>query len=281
MTVDPSGRCRRRGAERSRPTAGWTALFDSVEVAFGRESPGVEVIATIDSWRRPGGRRTSPARARRPGRRALPLPDPGVRAVHVPDGQPVRRWRDESYSFPHVALFSTEFLRDWFRARGLGVYAGGAAAGDAASVAFQNAITAVGPSRGGPAGAPDAQAALLRAAGGARRAQHVRARRARARPCGRAGRLRGDGSSTGSARSAPARPDRSSAAAPRWSSSPRRDQARLRASCSREHDVGLALMYTPHPSLAPIEMAAAGMLTVTNTLRDQDRGGARARSRPT
>jgi hypothetical protein len=24
-------------------------------------------------------------------------------------------------------------------------------------------------------------------------------------------------------------------------------------------------MYTPHPSLAPIEMAAAGMLTVTNT----------------
>ena len=31
------------------------------------------------------------------------------------------------------------------------------------------------------------------------------------------------------------------------------------------HDVGLALMLTPHPSLAPIEMAAAGMPTVTNT----------------
>lgn len=29
-------------------------------------------------------------------------------------------------------------------------------------------------------------------------------------------------------------------------------------------DVGLALMYTPHPSLVPLEMAAAGMLTVTN-----------------
>ena len=45
---------------------------------------------------------------------------------------------------------------------------------------------------------------------------------------------------------------------------PRRDQAGY-AELLREHDVGLALMYTPHPSLAPIEMAAAGMLTVTNT----------------
>lgn len=30
-------------------------------------------------------------------------------------------------------------------------------------------------------------------------------------------------------------------------------------------DVGLALMYTPHPSLVPLEMAAAGLVTVTNT----------------
>src|SRR5262249_1642667 len=33
----------------------------------------------------------------------------------------------------------------------------------------------------------------------------------------------------------------------------------------RGHDLGLSLMYTPHPSLVPIEMASAGMLTVTNT----------------
>jgi hypothetical protein len=45
---------------------------------------------------------------------------------------------------------------------------------------------------------------------------------------------------------------------------PRRDQAGY-AELLRDHDVGLALMYTPHPSLPPIEMAAAGMLTVTNT----------------
>ena len=32
-----------------------------------------------------------------------------------------------------------------------------------------------------------------------------------------------------------------------------------------EFDVGLSLMLTPHPSLPPLEMAAAGMLVVTNT----------------
>jgi hypothetical protein len=35
------------------------------------------------------------------------------------------------------------------------------------------------------------------------------------------------------------------------------------------HDVGLALMYTPHPSLVPIEMASAGMLTVTNSFENK------------
>jgi hypothetical protein len=37
----------------------------------------------------------------------------------------------------------------------------------------------------------------------------------------------------------------------------------------RRHDVGLALMYTPHPSLVPIEMASAGMLTVTNSFENK------------
>ena len=32
-----------------------------------------------------------------------------------------------------------------------------------------------------------------------------------------------------------------------------------------EYDLGLALMYTPHPSLLPLELACAGMPIVTNT----------------
>jgi len=37
----------------------------------------------------------------------------------------------------------------------------------------------------------------------------------------------------------------------------------------REHDVGLALMFTPHPSLVPMEMASAGLVTVTNTFENK------------
>jgi hypothetical protein len=41
------------------------------------------------------------------------------------------------------------------------------------------------------------------------------------------------------------------------------------ASQLAEHDLGLALMYTPHPSLVPLEMASAGLLTVTNTFENK------------
>jgi hypothetical protein len=37
-------------------------------------------------------------------------------------------------------------------------------------------------------------------------------------------------------------------------------------------DVGLSLMLSPHPSLVPIEMAAAGMVTVTNTCENKTAG---------
>ena len=49
---------------------------------------------------------------------------------------------------------------------------------------------------------------------------------------------------------------------------PRAGQAGY-AELLRRHDVGLALMYTPHPSLVPIEMAAAGMLAVTNSFENK------------
>jgi hypothetical protein len=49
---------------------------------------------------------------------------------------------------------------------------------------------------------------------------------------------------------------------------PRRSQDEY-AAVLGEHDVGLALMYTPHPSLVPLEMASAGMLTVTNSFENK------------
>ena len=38
-----------------------------------------------------------------------------------------------------------------------------------------------------------------------------------------------------------------------------------------EYDIGLALMYTPHPSLLPLEMAAAGQVVVTNSCMNKTR----------
>jgi hypothetical protein len=56
---------------------------------------------------------------------------------------------------------------------------------------------------------------------------------------------------------------------------PRADQAAY-AELLRDHDVGLSLIATPHPSLVPLEMAAAGMVVVTNTFANKDAEAMRA-----
>lgn len=38
-----------------------------------------------------------------------------------------------------------------------------------------------------------------------------------------------------------------------------------------QHDIGISLMYTPHPSLLPLEMAAAGLIVVTNSCQNKSR----------
>jgi hypothetical protein len=50
----------------------------------------------------------------------------------------------ESYALPHFAVFSTEPVRDHFRALKIGVFADGRA-GDVAPLSFDNAITPVTP----------------------------------------------------------------------------------------------------------------------------------------
>jgi hypothetical protein len=45
---------------------------------------------------------------------------------------------------------------------------------------------------------------------------------------------------------------------------PRQDEGSY-AEFLRKHDLGISLMHSPHPSLVPLEMASAGMVTVTNS----------------
>ena len=145
VTVDPVGALPRAWRRDVEAYSGLDGLLDRVEVAFGRESPGLEVsradalIAT--TWWTAHIARRGAALARR---RPLPLPDPGVRAVHVPDGQPTPRWppratasRTPRCSPPSCCATTSASMARRLRGR--------RGAGDAASAAFENAITAIDP----------------------------------------------------------------------------------------------------------------------------------------
>ena len=174
----------------------------------------------------------------------------------------------QTYEFPHRALFSTEFLRQYFRRHGIGVFARGDSEGERDSISFQNAIT---PLRA-PSERSLAQREPRRLLFYARREMHATRNMfelgvlalSRAVAEGAVGsdwEIHGIGAVAGSPRVA-------LGGGRVMRILPRRDQdsyARLLES----HDVGLSLMHTPHPSLVPIEMAAAGMLAVTNTFENK------------
>ncbi len=175
---------------------------------------------------------------------------------------------EQSYRFPHFALFSSELLRGYFRRHGIGVFASGKDNGEAASRAFQNAITDV----------PAPTVSQLRRPGPPRLLFYARPEPHAARNMFEFGilalrralaegglssdwELCGIGTLDGR---------RTLELGPGTDLKllAREDQARY-AETLRGHDLGLALMYTPHPSLVPIEMASAGMLTVTNTFENK------------
>jgi hypothetical protein len=173
-----------------------------------------------------------------------------------------------SYDLPHTALFSTALLRDWFRLRGLGVYAGGTEAGDRASEAFENAITAIDPPSAAALAGRGARRLLFYARPEPHAARNMfelgmlALRRAAEQGAFDAGwTLHGIGT-VEAGRTLPLGGGASLELLPRAGQD-------AYGALLREHDVGLALMYTPHPSLVPIEMASAGLVTVTNTFENK------------
>ena len=135
------------------------------------------------------------------------------------------------------------------------------------SIAFENAITAVSPpSARGDGGARAQVAALLRAAGEPRRAGTCSSSDCSALATAIERGIFGPewdfhGIGTVGGRDRDDRADRRPPAASCSTAAIRAATPR----CSTAHDAGLALMSTPHPSLVPLEMASAGMLTVTNS----------------
>ena len=228
---------------------GLDGVFDAVEVAFGREE-GLEV-SRDDRWIATTWWTAHVAEA---ARRALDG-GPFVYLVqeHEPFTFPAGTWSalaEQSYRFEHRALYSTELLREWFIERGIG------AALESAS--FQNAITTVQP----PALAGRASRRLLfyarpepHAARNLFELGMLALQAAVADGTLDGWELRGIGTTALGRRLPLGR----GAELELLSRAAQGDYGRLLG----EHDVGVALMHTPHPSLVPIEMASAGMLTVT------------------
>ena len=170
----------------------------------------------------------------------------------------------EAYTLPQVTLFSTELLQDYFRRERIGVFA--RPGGEADAAVFSNAIQAFHPTRD----------QLTRT--GRRLLFYSRQEEHASRNLFELGMMalaalvqdprvdlsgwsfHGIGSMGGNMLEL--KPGLRFELVPKTSL---QEYIRMMPS----YDVGLSLMMTPHPSLVPIEMAAAGMWTVTNTLANK------------
>jgi hypothetical protein len=268
VTTDPTPRLPRDWGRRLESYEGLAGLTNRIEFAFGRESLGIELgardafIATT-WWTAHIARR---ALAETGGERFLYLIQE-YEPFTFPMGTYSALAR-QSYELPHFALFSTELLRDWFRRERIGVYEHDAEDGERLSASFQNAITNVSPAPAAELAARRPRRLLFYARPEPHAARNMfelgvlaLSRAIEDGAFVRGWELHGVGATEGGR-------ELVLSSGARMQLLARTGQPQY-ARLLREHDLGLALMYTPHPSLVPIEMASAGMLTVTNTYENK------------
>jgi glycosyltransferase involved in cell wall biosynthesis len=268
VTVDPVGALPSSWRQRLEAYSGLAGLFDRVEVVFGRESAGVEVsrsdrfVATT-WWTAHIAHRAVGQLGNERFLYLIQEYEPFTFAMGT-----YAALASESYRFPHRAVFSTELLRDYFRRHGIGVYADGVARGDEASISFENAITAVVPPTADELAGRTRRRFLFYARPEPHASRNMfelgilaLERAVQEGAFARGWELHGIGTVDSGRRM-------TLGSGAVLDLVPRHEQGEY-AELLREHDVGLALMYTPHPSLVPIEMASAGMLTVTNSFENK------------
>lgn len=265
LTVDPTGLLAPNYRQVVERYSGLAGLFDHVELSFGRETSQLQVnprdrfIAT--TWWT--AHIAQAAVQQLGGERFLYLIQ-----EYEPFTFPMGTYAAlaaESYEFPHHALFSSELLREYFSRHEIGVFS--PCAGEARSASFQNAIAPVAPPTASALGARATRRLLFYA----RPEEHasrnmfelavLALERALDDGAFAGWELRGIGA-VGATRSLTLTGGRV------LELLPRSDEASY-SEMLAQHDVGLALMYTPHPSLVPLEMASAGMLTVTNIFENK------------
>jgi glycosyltransferase involved in cell wall biosynthesis len=174
----------------------------------------------------------------------------------------------QAYSFPQLAIFSTDFLFEYFRGNKLGVFADGDGGGEKDAVCFQNAICSFAVSQKELAARRERKLLFY-----ARPEQHAARNMFELGVLGLSETIRG-----GHFEQAQWRFDGIGSVNPsRQIKLGRGAEMRLMQKVSLEeyqrllptYDIGLSLMLTPHPSLVPLEMAAAGLVTVTNTFANK------------
>jgi hypothetical protein len=268
VTVDPVGPLPRAWRSTVESYSGLAGMFERVEVAYGRGSGRLEVsredtfVAT--TW---WTAHIAQAALEELGNEGFVYLIQEYEPFTFPMGS-FAAVAEQSYRFPHFGLFSTELLRGYFRHRSIGAYAAGASEGDAASAAFQNAITAIQPPTEAELSGRPSRRLLFYARPEPHAARNMfelgvlALQRALEEGAFREGwELHGIGSLGGGRRIG-------LGAVGELELLPRSSQARY-AEVLGAHDVGLALMYTPHPSLVPIEMASAGLIAVTNCFENK------------
>jgi SAM-dependent methyltransferase/glycosyltransferase involved in cell wall biosynthesis len=173
-----------------------------------------------------------------------------------------------AYGFPHYAIFSTELLREYFRANRVGVFRSGVAVGDERSISISNAahafeVDAARLARRGPRrllfyARPEAHAARNMFEIGLLALQQAVASGGL-----NASEWEFDGiGGNGEPESFPLGVGAHLRLRPRTSL---REYMQLLP----DYDMGLSLMLSPHPSMTPLDMAAAGLVTVTNTFANK------------
>ncbi len=265
LTVDDTPQLPRDWQKRVEAYAGLDGMFDEVEIAFARDhdapveiNPNDRFIAT--TW---WTAHIADAAVRQTSRdRFLYLIQ-----EYEPYTHPMGSWAALSmstYEMPHVAMFSTELLREFFAAREYGVFAEGQEAGRENSMSFQNAITMVDPPSLAELEARTTRKLLFYArpeAHGARNMFEIGllglSQAIQRGVFGPEWEFHGVGAVDGGDRIG-------LGGGAVLELIPRLDQDEY-AKLLTGHDIGLALMATPHPSLVPLEMASAALVTVTNS----------------
>jgi glycosyltransferase involved in cell wall biosynthesis len=268
VTVDPVGPLPAGWQRTLESYSGLAGLFDRVEVAFGREAQGVEVsrddrfVATT-WWTAHVAASALDALG---GGRFLYLIQE-YEPFTFPMGSYAALAAD-SYRLPHRALFSSELLREYFSRHALGVFERGERAGRRDSASFRNAITAIEPPSAQELAGRRSRRLLFYARPEAHAARNMfelgvlaLSRAVEGGLFAEGWELNGIGTVEGERRI-------QLGGGASLDLLPRQAQHAY-ADVLRGHDLGLALMLTPHPSLVPLEMASAGMATVTNSFENK------------